>query len=464
MSVSILSILETLDRAHNGPLCPVKEWNINVIPSKVSKMLDEYDLRGTCDPENPINTDDSLADRYYEAAFQLALDIGMLCQDTERIIEVTEDELANAIRNAPSQLNMGEGMDQVVLKSRDPEDEYPPLCRAPLGTAVSEDIWVQLHHAIVQHREIDIFQGGTIPTIFGRRVLAGTPYETLAGRYQAQLTKEVLWRAGRPGMPVTGITTSPTAFGQLGGFGIEGGLNPATNNAFILAPGELLTAYTVLHKVVHAINCNAKFRIAFASMIGGYPGPPEGAALAQIAAMLLHFAIHHCHYGGTSSHDPRYQGNCGREGLWVQGITIQAISRNTHLMGTDVMSQVAGPCTEMILYESASAMLAVSTSGASGVCVARSSGSKYMDYLTPLEMKFCAEVLKRSAGMTRKKANEIVKVLIPKYENDLQTPPKGKSFRECYDLETLKPTKEWFDIYLKVKKELIELGVPLDFP
>ena len=54
--------------------------------------------------------------------------------------------------------------------------------------------------------------------------------------------------------------------------------------------------------------------------------------------------------------------------------------------------------------------------------------------------------------------------LIPKYEPDLYNPHIGKSFKECYDLATLEPTPEWLDIYLRVKKELIEMGVPLQYP
>ena len=109
-------------------------------------------------------------------------------------------------------------------------------------------------------------------------------------------------------------------------------------------------------------------------------------------------------------------------------------------------------------------MLNASASGIAAACSPRSASSTLTDYLTPLECKFCGEVLKRSAGMTRKQANEIAKVLIPKYEGMLMNPPLGKSFRECYDLQTMKPTQEWLDIYLKVKKELIELGVPLEYP
>jgi methylamine--corrinoid protein Co-methyltransferase len=67
-----------------------------------------------------------------------------------------------------------------------------------------------------------------------------------------------------------------------------------------------------------------------------------------------------------------------------------------------------------------------------------------------------------SAGMSRKKVNEIAKMLIPRYQDKLMHPPRGKSFRECYDLQTLKPAQEWFDMYLRVKKELVEFGVPLE--
>ena len=63
--------------------------------------------------------------------------------------------------------------------------------------------------------------------------------------------------------------------------------------------------------------------------------------------------------------------------------------------------------------------------------------------------------------VTRKQANEIAKVLTPKFEGMLWDPPIGKRFQDCYDLKTLKPTQEWLDIYLKVKRELIELGIPL---
>jgi methylamine--corrinoid protein Co-methyltransferase len=445
-----------------GPLCSAEEWNNRIIPTKVSQKLKEHDLRGTFSSENPVNTDDTLADEFFKAGVELAIEVGLHCQDTERVVKVTEEEFKDAITQAPDEISLGEGRDRVVMKNRKPEDLRPPLIISPLSVVISEDIWVPLHQGIAQHREIDIFQGGSVVKMFGHPVLAGTPYETLAGRYQAQLTREALWRAGRPGMPTTAVISSATAFGQLGGFGIKSGFDPVSNIALILSAGEMQTSYSTLHKVAHSINCESRRFVASAAMIGGYAGPPEGAALTQIAACLLHFVVHQADCSGGSTTDIRYGGTNGPEGIWATSVANQAISRNTHLLRVCAITQKAGACTEMLLYESAVAMMSVSASGAASTITPRTAGGEYPDCLTPLECKFCGGVLKRSAGMSRKKVNEIAKMLIPRYQDKLMHPPRGKSFRECYDLQTLKPAQEWFDMYLRVKKELVEFGVPLE--
>jgi methylamine--corrinoid protein Co-methyltransferase len=160
--------------------------------------------------------------------------------------------------------------------------------------------------------------------------------------------------------------------------------------------------------------------------------------------------------------DIRYSGNCGREAMWAMSITKQAVSRNTHTILDSNFIQVAGPCTEMLLYESASGMLNHTASGCSAAVGPFSGGCRHKDHLTPLECKFEAEIMNASVGVKRGEANEIAKVLIPKYEDRLRNPPPGKAVTECYDLKTNKPSKEWLGIYLKVKNELIELGVPLE--
>ena len=462
--MSFLRTLEMLDRAHNGPVCSLKEWNTRVIPTNVSRKLKEHGLTGTCDSANPINTDDELADTFFKAGFELAVEMGVLCQDTERVIKVSEDELRRALKDAPSQLFLGKGVDEVLLKHRQPEDPYPAMGSSPTGVVMGEDIYSKFTEACVQYREVDVLEGATISTIFGRRALARTPYETLIGWYEAQLTKEALVRAGRPGICKVGIISSPTEYAQLGGFGTSaGGLDPEKDLALVLVPGELTTAYEVFHKVIHANICQGRVLMNYSSMIGGYPGSIEGTVLCYIAMGLLSFAVHPTiHLTGIDMIDVRYLGNSGREGMWVHSLAIQAAARNTHYLTWHMLDQVGGPATEMLLYEDAVTMLMYTASGGCGVFTTRTSGTRHAEHITPLECKFCCEILHCSSGMTRKQVNEIVKVLIPKYENMLRNPPQGKSFRELYDLETLQPKKEYLDLYLKVKRELIELGVPLD--
>ena len=126
-----------------------------------------------------------------------------------------------------------------------------------------------------------------------------------------------------------------------------------------------------------------------------------------------------------------------------------------------ITSQVSGPCTYEVLYELAVGAIEQTVSGCAANMGNRSAGGKHLNHTSPLEQKFGAEVVKACAGMKRSDANEIVKTLIPKYEGRLRNPSIGKTFMECFDIKTLKPTEEWMQIYNEVRKELTDLGVPL---
>jgi methylamine--corrinoid protein Co-methyltransferase len=116
--------------------------------------------------------------------------------------------------------------------------------------------------------------------------------------------------------------------------------------------------------------------------------------------------------------------------------------------------------TESFYYESA-AFIAASI--ASGVSIQTPHPAKALlaDYVTPLEMKTTTEMALACAGMTRKEANRVVNALLPRYEKDLATAPVGKSYTECFDLATGRPTDEHLTSVEKVKKELSKAGMLL---
>lgn len=456
---SMMTLINTLEKTDHGPYCSEFDWDNKVLPRAVKDKLKKYGLEKTCVTDNPINCDDDLADTFFKAGYELALELGIYCRDTERIIKVSEEELEASLRYAPSEITLGTGEDEVVLKKRNPEDPHPPLLEASLCITVDEDLYVPMVEGIAKNRHVDILHGPSFATIKGREVRTDTPWETLQGRYEAELRKEALWRAGRPGMPSLAMATTNTEYSNLGGLPA---LSEGNNIAISLNPPELKTTYGNIHRVVQGINYGLYLRVACSSFIGGYAGPTEGAVLTNIASDLLIPAVLGAHYTGSYIYDTRYFGNIGRNALWANSVSIQAVSRNTNLMRSKIVNENAGPCTEEFLYQAAVGLMNHCVSGAESSIQPRSAAGKYPNHITPVECWWCGEVFKACAGMTRKKANEIANVLIPKYEDRLYDPPKGKSNRECFDFSTFTPTKEYQAIYNKVKQECIDLGIPLN--
>lgn len=455
---SLVKVIEMLQRTKNGPDCTVKEWERKVIPQNVKKILNKYELENTFIPDIPINMDLELADRFFQAGLELASTIGLLCTDTEKIIEVSREEIIDACNEAPVRLLLGEGADQVYIRARKPEDDIPPLYCSTLAIAVSEDLFVPLVEGIIRNKNVHILCGPSIDTVLGAPVYGGTPFETVSGLVENRLREEALWKAGRPGMPNMSISSATTEFGQLGGFP---GQTKSSNRsiAICLQPAELKTNYSNFHKVIAAIGYDGYIRTGCPSMIGGYSGSPEGAAIANIATDLLQFAVNQTHISASSIYDVRTNSSVGRHGLWAMSVVLQAMSRNTHCMTDKIINQKAGPCTENILYTCAAGLFTQAVSGISVTTGPRSAGGSYKDYMSPLESWWCADVFKATGGLTIEKANELTLHCLSKYEDTIMNQPKGKSFTECFDIKKLQPTEEWQAIHDRVREDMSKQGL-----
>ncbi|GIK42604.1 MAG: monomethylamine methyltransferase MtmB [Chloroflexota bacterium] len=454
-------IVEILKRTGSGEYCTTKEWDTRRVPGSIRKMLTKYELAKTFDAENPCNFDYELADRFYQAGFELALELGYFCEDTQRIVKVDEEELQNALKYAKPEVFVGEGIDGTLIKSRTPADPYPMVAVCSLGITYSEDIFPILAEGIARERAVDLLEAGSLTTIFGNEVLSGTPWETLMGHEHGRLHREIRRKAGRPGMGAIGSICAVTEYGQFGAYGTPGAFLP-TDLALILFPSELKIDYRTLHKVVHTLNCGGIMKCDSPSMIGGMAGPPEGACLSSIACALLSYAILQTTVGGGEIYDVRYLSNVNREGLWALSVTAQALSRNTHICSHIIANQVSGPVTENLLYETVTGVGVIASCGTAMTTGPRTAGGKLNNYMTPLECRFVGEVSHAASGVKPEKMNEICKVLLPKYESSLKKPDIGKPFQQAYNIDTMEPISEWEDIYRRVKEEAIELGIPLD--
>ena len=118
----------------------------------------------------------------------------------------------------------------------------------------------------------------------------------------------------------------------------------------------------------------------------------------------------------------------------------------------------AGPMTKQFYYESAAYIATAISSGVS-TQTCHPARAILNDYITPMEMRGTVELAEACAGMKRSQANEIVKQLLPKYENNLDNAPIGKKYQECYDINTGKPNQEYVNLYAEVKEEIKSLGI-----
>ena len=70
-----------------------------------------------------INMDDELVERAFGAAIELLEKVGVYCITTRRCIRLSRDEILTAIREAPTEILMGEGRDRRIWKQRKVEEK-----------------------------------------------------------------------------------------------------------------------------------------------------------------------------------------------------------------------------------------------------------------------------------------------------------------------------------------------------
>lgn len=456
----MVTFIEVLRRAHDGPLMSIGDWDLKVIHKTANEIVLEHGLKGTYDPKNPISSDNGLADEFFRAGFEMAVRTGMYCIDTRRVIKYEERELKEAVKERVTEVTFGTPPDEVKVRQRRPEEKTDVVTAFGPMQSIDEDVYVSLHESIAQHKIIGILQTASLDTIYGVEVRAGTPIETLVGMYECALAREATARVGRPGMPLWGPDTSPTEHGLQGSFGIPRGFK-ATDVAVILGITELKTSYSLLHKVAHLLNVGAPIRSFLGSMYGGYPGPIECVALTAIAGAILLVPTHQSTLPSASCFDALNSCTTTRPVLWGNSIVEQALSKNIVKPVPSYMGPNAGPCTDMLLRESALDALQAVASGCGLMLGIGAARSQHKNHSTGLESKSTAEIAKAAIGIKRSDVNEIAKEILPKYEDKVKAPPKGNSFLECYNPRTLEPSKEWAAIYERVQAEFRDLGVPL---
>ncbi len=452
-------LLDVLDRANSGPVLDEKDFDMKHVAGGVARVLKEYDIK--FDRDHIIQQDDALVDRLYEASIDFLAECGVYNTSSGRLMSFTRAEIEEAIELAASEVTVGEGADVRVSIPRSVEDPTPPrISGGPIGTPLSEELYVPIMESYFQEEILDIVVPGTLATTFGREIRSKSPLEVIASWQQVELDFRAAAAAGRPGLSIQAVEMSTSDLGHLSAIGGDG-YRP-TDTHIVAMVSELKTNSELLNKIAHSAVHDGIVLGFYNPILGGLGGPAEGVALLLTAGWIALQVVYQPNSHSSGPTHPFNYNSTDPDIMRAVSVTAQALSRNTHFITELMTSPVSGPGTESLLHECVAMATLVSVCGTSRAFGTRSAAGVVLDHATGLEARFNGEVARAAAGMSREQADEIVRTAVAEYEPLLSTRPIGVPFAELYDPDTVQPRPEWQAMYDKVKEQAHGWGLPFE--
>ncbi|MCJ7733907.1 MAG: monomethylamine:corrinoid methyltransferase, partial [Anaerolineales bacterium] len=449
---------EIVKRSENGPYQKESEYDLTLAKT-VMRLVKEYDIQ--YEPLVLVPSDDGLAGRVYQAAFDLVLEMGIYNQSTQRRILFSREEIEEAVAAAPSEVILGEGKDAVIERHREVEGMEPCCMHSgPTGTPTSEKYHALILQSCAQEPLVDCLGHGSVATYQGQMIIPGTPLEILGAQRDAAQARESIRKAGRPGMHIEDMALPLTCAGKISTFNPASGMRPSDALLVSQMP-ELKTDYDQLSRVAYLGSVGMHIVDLMTPLIGGLGGGAQGTAIVTVACHLLGVLLYDVsnHFMGHMS--LQWSHNTGPMGLWIQAVAGQALALNTPMVSVNDLYTRSGLGTEEIFWEIAAGAMIGSVCGLHQHGVGATCGNE-LDHTSGLEARFQAEVAHAGLGRTRAEVNDLVLVCLEKYQDKLAKPNLGKPFPELVDLDTLEYTREWLDFYLKAKEELEEMGLDMN--
>ncbi len=452
----MIGLLEIYRRAENGPRISAESFDLDVVYATAHKLCEKYNI--VYDPQNPVPSDDDLADRTYQAAIEFVVEAGVYCPDTARLIKFSKDEVLQAVADAPGSCTMGEDPDRFTWMPQKPDNNLAPWYHLGAGITVTDErILFNLAKGYSQIKQVNSVSIAALETIDGHTIKGNTPSEVLAAIRAVKTAREALRQAGRPGLAIGNcIAASGSELATIAASESQFGLRNS-DGWLVGAKAEMKVSTDSLNKAAYLSSRGVNIGNEGAPLVGGYAGGPAEVAVVNVAYALIGRLIFNCDYHLLFPFHITKSCTTCRDVLWPVAVSSQAISRNTkELVWMDPYC-AAGPMTKQYFYEAAAYVATVTSSGVS-MQACHPARAILRDHITPMEMLGSAELIEASAGMKRTDANELVKELLTIYEDNIDNAPTGKRYQDCYDMDTAEPCHEYVDLYAEVKDELRGMG------
>ncbi len=451
---------EIIDRARTGKFMEEDDFLPRLFSPTLKKLIKKYEIK--YDPKTPSPTDDAMADRIWQAAWDLFREVGYYNTDSHRIIEVSDEEIKEALYMARDQYVVGGGKDACVMKHRSVEDPEPPFCIMSPDITVDEKYHQSMCMAYLKEPLLDGICGPILEETFGHLIESGGPTEISGCIQHIQNQKMAARLLGRPDTFMVAVGTAEHDSGQIAVSNDEWGVQK-TDARLVGSLTEFKTADTLLNRSLHYAQYGCYTGNLTGAIYGGWCGGSEGTAITTVAYSLIGLVIHGAVFNQHFPFHLNYCSNTTRELLWAISMAGQALSRNSKLLYTSNGFANAGPMTEMLFRETAVHAM-VSTVSGWHLWEMASARNKYRNRATPLEARLGCEAGHAVAqqNMSREQVNEIANKLLAKYEDHAADAPMGSEYHECYDVAKAVPTVEHMDMFRKVKDEIAQMGV--EFP
>ena len=354
-------LLDVIDRAYSGPFVDEKEFDLKYVAHGVSQALKKFEIK--FNKEQIIQRDDDLNDRLWQAGLEFFENCGVYNSSTNRLIKFSRSEIEAALRWMPQEVAIGEGPDARPFRLRKIEDPRPPqVSGGPIGTPLSEELWIPIMQSYWQEPIIDLVVPGTLATCFGREVRSNSPLEIVAAWQEARFGAEAARRAGRPGTARMCVEMAISDVGHLSSIS-RGGFKPSDVQVVAMI-GEMKTNNELLNKITHSIQQNGTILGFYNPILGGLAGPEEGVALLIVAGFIAMAMIYMPASVESCPTHPFTFNSTAPQILRAVSAASAAVKRNSHMLTEFMTSPVSGPMTESLLYECVGMATVASTCGA----------------------------------------------------------------------------------------------------
>jgi methylamine--corrinoid protein Co-methyltransferase len=454
----VYHLLDLLDRSAAGEPMVVADWDFAVAMA-TRRLVKKYGL--DWDRRRVINDDPARASAIFDAAFDLAVELGVYNYSTGRVVRFTPEELLMGLRRSPRSLILGEGKDARLLTDRKVCDARPPLAWAGTpGTPIPEHLFLPMAISYAQEPLVDMMTCGTLTHVDGRVVETGSPLEIVATRRELQYLREAQRRAGRPGI---GLLAAQSSVSELGDLAVAHPdyLRPCDAHLVPML-NELKIENGNIARAVNSLEYGMLNASLACVIVGGMGGDAPGSAVVQAASFILANLVCAADYHLLHPIDIHHTATTTRAVLWASSAVAQAFAYRAPCVIVADIYPKSGAGTAELLYETAANAIVHTVSGSHLEGCGAADG-KYPN-ASGLEARFMAEVGRAATtdALDIRQANDLASALLEKYEflferGAAENP--GLPFDRVYDPEKIQPTAAWQDTYEAVKQTVREMGL-----